>query len=440
MELPRFFALQGIMNSKYLIHKKGPDAPDMKCIGEEIVSPHTKFEAEMPEMGNNDRGLVHIRCCYNNKYWVKESEEYDMIAPRATIPEEDDTKWSCTMFEPVFSTDFGDTRIVFKHVNLNRPLLIHNDGFIRVGQESGSQFAAINWESLLVLPKYIAFRRGDEKYLNVIEVDGDLGFTSDDSGDPTVGQRVVTNGDGSILLRSGCQNKYWARDTNDRIMARLQEIRGSSRHQSFQPIKVDDDIIALRSLGNNMFCRSCKDGDDKYCLKADAPTISRDTHFKEDGRIYDETMITMASGDVVNRTNVADTVDLKFSYQDTRTSSWNFSGSLTLGVTCEMEAGIPFICDGKVELSGSVTMGVQHTTTTTTTRLGETVYKVNVPAHTSVKVNLKATKGKCDVPYSYTQRDTYINGETETYKKDDGVFTGTNCYHLSYHTEEEALT
>ncbi|MCL7026491.1 hypothetical protein MKW94_017461 [Papaver nudicaule] len=204
-----------------------------------------------------------------------------------------------------------------------------------------------------------------------------------------------------------------------------------------------------------MYCRSYRDGDRDY-LKADVSTISRDACLvveelvlsrsiynivfrKNDGRIYDQTEIIMASGEVVNRTNVEDTVELKLSYEDTQTSSWNFSGSLTLGIKVTWEAGIPKIFEGEIEISGSITLGLQYTTTTTTTRVAEAVYKVNVPARTRVKVSLKATKGKCDVPYSYTQCDTLTNGEIETYRKDDGVFTGTNCYHLSYETEEKSL-
>ncbi|MCL7025823.1 hypothetical protein MKW94_030720 [Papaver nudicaule] len=427
-------------------HVKGGDAdhPDLGCTGEEVLSPYTKFESVMPEMDNNDRGLVHIRCCYNNKYWVRDNEDGDRITPRATMPEEDDAKWSCTLFEPNFYQQQGTFRVEFKHVQLDQSLYVSTKygSCIRVKpKDSGwptSSFTFVDWQSLLVLPKHVAFKRA--QYLSLHPDEGDdLVFASDDARDPAVGQEVVTTRDGSILLKSDCSNKYWHQDDDSRIRVH----KDDSTKSLFQPIKVGDDIIALRSLSNGKFCRSYKDGE-KYYLKADMPTMCNTTEIRveelKDGRIYDETMITMASGEVVNRTNTADTIDLKLSYADTRTSSWNFSSSLMLGVKYTMEAGIPFICDGKIELSGKITLGAQYTTTTTTTRLAETVYRVNVPAQTSVKVSLKAATGKCDVPYSYTQRDTLFNGETETYRKDDGVFTGTNCYHLSYETEEKALT
>ncbi|MCL7034235.1 hypothetical protein MKW94_007286 [Papaver nudicaule] len=455
MELPRFFALESIDVSEYLRHLKGSDAdhPDIRCTGKEVVSPYTKFESVVPKMDNNDRGLVHIRCCYNNKYWVKESEEGDMITPRATEPEEDDTKWSCTLFEPIYNMEGTTLQVQLNHVQLGQPLYVFTGSrnCIRVNPDtSAAKFTVIDWQSLLVLPKQVALKRPGGQYLNVLNNDGDLVFMSDDGADATVGQEVVTTRDGSIRLKPNCLDKYWHRDVDNQVRVNCDS------DDLFQPIQVADNMIALRSLSNNMYCRSYKDGD-KYYLIADMPTICRDSRLEvvelvlsrsiynvvfheEDGRIYDETMTTMASGEVVNQTDVDDNIELKLSYTDTQTMAWNFSGSLTLGVKYTMKAGVPLICGSKIKVSASITLGVQYTTTTTTTRLAETVYRVHVPAHTRVKVSLKATQGKCDVPYSYTQCDTFFNGQTETYRKDDGVFTGTNCYHLSYYTEEEALT
>ncbi|KAI3881276.1 hypothetical protein MKX03_005123 [Papaver bracteatum] len=456
MQLPRFFALESVDVSKYLRHVNEGDEnqPDIKCTGEDVVTPYTKFEAEMAsKVDKNNKGLVHIRCCYNNKYLVKASESSDLIVPRAKMPEEDDTNKSCTLFEPIFNKHGTTLQVRFKHAQLDQPLSVNStasENVIRVNKDvAASYFNVVNWQSLLLLPTHVAFKRHDGQYVTVLTDYEDLVFTSDDAGDPTVGHEVVTTRDGSIRLKSDCLNKYWHQDNCGWIWPK------SDSKDLFQPIRVSNNIIALRSLSNNKYCRSCKDGD-LYYLRADVSTISRDTHFevvelvlfrsvynvvfrKKDSRIYEESEITMASGEVVNRTNVEDTIELKLSYEDTRTSSWNFSGSVTFGVQYHMKAGIPEICETGIEFSASITLGIQYTTTTSTTRLAETVYKVNVPARTRVKVSLKATKGKCDVPYSYTQCDTLLNGETETYRKDDGVFTGANCYNLSYVAEEKAL-
>ena len=45
------------------------------------------------------------------------------------------------------------------------------------------------------------------------------------------------------------------------------------------------------------------------------------------------------------------------------------------------------------------------------------------------------TKGYCDVPFSYTQRDVLVNGQTVLTDHDDGLFTGFSCYNFHYQSE-----
>ena len=69
-----------------------------------------------------------------------------------------------------------------------------------------------------------------------------------------------------------------------------------------------------------------------------------------------------------------------------------------------------------------------------------TTYTVLVVPGESVSVSLLATKGYCDVPFSYFQRDILYTGETVIYKKDDGLFTGVNAYDFQYETDKQSLT
>ncbi|KAK9950586.1 hypothetical protein M0R45_006070 [Rubus argutus] len=71
--MPRFVMLKSMSNSKYLnLTKSDPPLPAevLKFDGEEVASPMVKFEVEMAKIGNR---FVHIRCCYNNKYLVREN-------------------------------------------------------------------------------------------------------------------------------------------------------------------------------------------------------------------------------------------------------------------------------------------------------------------------------------------------------------------------------
>ncbi|KAK9940928.1 hypothetical protein M0R45_017561 [Rubus argutus] len=47
-----------------------------------------------------------------------------------------------------------------------------------------------------------------------------------------------------------------------------------------------------------------------------------------------------------------------------------------------------------------------------------------------------ATKGFCDVPFSYYQRDVLYDGRIEIYRKDDGLYTGINSYNFRYEVAE----
>ncbi|KAL7170604.1 hypothetical protein ACSBR2_035476 [Camellia fascicularis] len=117
MELPRFVALKAIHSNKYLryIHEAG----------QVVSSPYAKLEMEMAKTSNNVKRLMHIKCCFNNKYLVRESEDKWWIVAEADELEEDQSKWSCTLFEVLFldgaihpSMENVNKKIRFCHVQL----------------------------------------------------------------------------------------------------------------------------------------------------------------------------------------------------------------------------------------------------------------------------------------------------------------------------------
>lgn len=81
--------------------------------GDNVFSPLAKFEVVTANTGT---GLVHIRSAYNKKYMRRKDETSGYIAPKADEPDEDQAKWSCTLFEPLESAD-GDTgKAKLRHV------------------------------------------------------------------------------------------------------------------------------------------------------------------------------------------------------------------------------------------------------------------------------------------------------------------------------------
>ncbi|KAK9906298.1 hypothetical protein M0R45_002633 [Rubus argutus] len=117
VELPRFVALKAMYSEKYLsLTKNDPALPTgfIKFDENEPMSPQAKFEVEMAKSGNR---LVHIRCCYNNKYLVRSGTSYWIVAA-ADKPEEDESKTSCTLFEPEPYDESGGQHFRFRHVQL----------------------------------------------------------------------------------------------------------------------------------------------------------------------------------------------------------------------------------------------------------------------------------------------------------------------------------
>jgi hypothetical protein len=69
----------------------------------------------------------------------------------------------------------------------------------------------------------------------------------------------------------------------------------------------------------------------------------------------------------------------------------------------------------------------------------EIVYDVVVPKMKKVTLSAIASQAKCDVPFSYTQKDVLPTGEEMVTQHHDGMYTGVNTFDLQYETKEEDL-
>jgi hypothetical protein len=88
------FALKSKLHDKYLRYspEKGKI---LEVSGIDVLSPYTRFCAELSKEHD---GLVHIRCCYNNKYWVaREVNGKWCLMGDANEPQEDISDPSCTL-------------------------------------------------------------------------------------------------------------------------------------------------------------------------------------------------------------------------------------------------------------------------------------------------------------------------------------------------------
>ncbi|CAB4299558.1 unnamed protein product [Prunus armeniaca] len=466
--LPRYMVLKSRYNAKYLSYVKEDVQIHgfLKFSGEEVVSLYSKFHVEMAKGG---KGLVHIRCSYNNKYWVRWSENHYWIVAGANEPEEDQSKWSCTLFEPVYVDNKDPAQGVrFRHVQLGHYACLWRvappkDSCLFAGSAAPDKDLCdvsliVDWETLLVLPKHVSFKGGNGKYLSARTFNclPFLQFSSSDVGDYGVGNEVFSNGDGSVRIKSNLFGKFWRRGNNWIWADSNLDGNESNKDMLFWPIKLgNDNKIALRNLGNNNFCFRLTD-EFESCLNAGRPGIVREAQMEVeelvvyrsiynvnfrllDSRIYSQRVVSMATGDAVNRTQEENTIDLRLSYKDSRSSTWNSSVSMKLGLVNEVQTGVPLIAKGEIEILTEFATEFQWGKTNTSESEVVNVYRVVMPPMSMVKVSLMATRGSCDVPFSYTQRDTLIDGTTVTQAMDDGVYTGVNSYNFKYETIQESL-
>ncbi|KAG6388724.1 hypothetical protein SASPL_150156 [Salvia splendens] len=102
-----------------------------------------------------------------------------------------------------------------------------------------------------------------------------------------------------------------------------------------------------------------------------------------------------------------------------------------------MTAGIPGIGEAGIEVSAEISTETEWNDTTTKEIEVLATGTVLVPAKSSAVVHYVGTRGTCDVPFSYTQRDrSSTDGKITQTEQIDGVFTGVNNYGFKFTVEK----
>ncbi|XP_040947475.1 uncharacterized protein [Gossypium hirsutum] len=378
MSLPRFIVIKSINANACLGFKQDDPYEGYTEFSESMVtSPNAKFEVESAK-----GGLVHIRNCINMNYLERTEEdsisgkadEQYWITATAEKKEEDLSKEWCTLFQPLEEDSVNKT-YRFMHVQSGCYLRLRQSyspditaGVLatstKIDANGNDIFKVIDWDTLVILPRYIAFKGNNDMFLRLAEIDGHpyLQFLGEDIGEAAVAMEV------SILP-----------------MVTL----GSNR---FVPINIG----SVNWIGFGLILMTLK-----------IENLRCDT---ENARVYDEKVQIVAKNSASNHTKQSNTMDVKLTYTDTTTSTWNSHFSLGLEAKASFEFGIPIIAEGSVEISTNVETGIQWGETKTTTTVVEINHKVHVPPMTKVTVYLLMTRGKCDVNFMFTQKDTLSMG------------------------------
>ncbi|KAE8662300.1 hypothetical protein F3Y22_tig00113548pilonHSYRG00073 [Hibiscus syriacus] len=457
--VPRFIVIESYQDVGYLsyIHEGGDADGFMRFMKLEVTSPYAKFEVE----SSNTEGLVHIRSCQSNKYWQRTSlPSFPAGAWTATTSkekEEDESKESCTLLKFI-SVDPAANKFRIMHVQsgcyvckwgsedqkFDQGMLI---SYKETDWQGADVFTIIDWTSLVILPRHVAFKGCNDKYLCLYKVTSPY-FGSDDIGESTVACEIIPVKDGNIRIKSSSTGQFFRCDAKW-IWADTYDTATDHVDSLFRPVKIDNDKIALISLCTNKFCRMLSEDGFGDALAAVEPSVIKEAQITVDepvmtrkiydvkydldnSRIYDNAVIVVAQNSASNLTEEPSTLDVKLTYTDTKSSSWKSAFSLTLGMKTSINLDVPEIFDGNIEFSTQVQSGVEWGKVFESTTDLEVSHSIVVPPMSKVTVNLVATKGMCNVPFSYRQSDTLYDGSTVLTEVQGGTYYGSNYYGMKF--------
>ncbi|KAK8498857.1 hypothetical protein V6N13_050388 [Hibiscus sabdariffa] len=314
----------------------------------------------------------------------------------------------------------------------------------------------------LALPKFVALKGDNGRYLCLSPLNGlpYLRFVADEISDPTVTMEIFVADDGNVTIKQTSSGKFWRLADSNFILADAADSDSSNHNTLFRPFMVDSQSIALLSSANNLFCtRYSLDLPIKEALNANADftnfwaglrveepvkkrEISDIVYDLDKSTIYDLETVVLATNSAINTSGGASTtVDVKLPYQDAKTTLWKTKLSLKLEAKATFETStFPIIVDGgKVGFSSEERRKNELDKTIITTTLQEDVHSVVVPPKTKVVVSLIATKGKCDIPFTFTQSDTLYNEKSFTTEVKDNTYTVSSFYDFKFQTSYEPI-
>ncbi|XP_038991898.1 uncharacterized protein LOC120115201 [Hibiscus syriacus] len=317
-------------------------------------------------------------------------------------------------------------------------------------------------ELTLALPRFVALKGDNGQYMCVGEIQGrqHLQFTASDISDPNVAMEILPANDGNVRIRHISSGKFWNLGYNDFILADADKTSDSDNNTLFRPIKVNTKSIAFINHGNNQFCKRYSAGSlmisdfkasiditDFFARLKVEETVTKREIFNikyrlDKSRVYDNETVVLVEKPVISRNpNSSTPVELTLSYEDVKSNIWKTNLSLKLEAkgTFDVTSFPIIIVDGRVQSLNQEQRGNELDETMITTTIKKVVHKFDLPPNTKVVLSLTATKGKCDVPFTFTQRDTLINGNTYTTEVEDATYTVSNYYNLQFQTREEPI-
>ncbi|XP_050233592.1 uncharacterized protein LOC126682085 [Mercurialis annua] len=434
----------------HYVTKPERDRGLVSILATDVFDPTVKVEFERSTV---DRRFFHLRLVFSNRYWAR-GPVSGWILAGSDERDEDTSRPTCTLFEPVYDAQTGSYTLIFVHSGKRVRATTTNSRLQIDDADTGGtvnsfyRFSLIEWDSLIKLPKYVVFQGHNDKFLREWHHQRFwfLSFSADESNAPGTAFEVVENGDGHVRIRTlDVSGRNWTQ-FDDFIRISSQD----TPNTLFWPVRLAGNVIALRSANNNRFIRPLEQPTSLMngCLTADAFGIVQQSrmvvkelvlgrrifdvvYYMDNARIYGRRAVIAGSGRSTNNTPEEAIQTISVSYTETRSYSFTNSNSLSTGVSTSITAGFGRIVSLEVgvEISSEQTVAVEVGEEVSTSVTSEASYTAPVPPFSTIIVNYVATEAKCDIPFSYTQRDQMsTNGTFRSSRNEDGVYKGVNYF------------
>ncbi|KAJ4843194.1 hypothetical protein Tsubulata_008111 [Turnera subulata] len=356
--------------------------------------------------------------------------------------------------------------------DLHQHLQFSEKEIVKPWGSDGGTFLVIDWDSLVILPTYVAFKGDNGMYLKAFEINRrnhNLQFSTENDTDIAVGNEIFPTGDdhGSIRIKSIRFNLFWKTVPTTRRSLSL--FKASSRNwiqadagnesaaQLFLPRRVadSDNTITLHLLGTGTPCRRLTSHGKKDCLAALSPTAKED-HMKveecvkervitnvryhySDVRIFSKKINRVFIQTGKNRNKEAeDTMTFKYTSGRKRTSTWKSSITKKVAATVKIKAGIPLPVPAFAEfaIAGETDKQYAWEEAKELSEGHEASYTATIPANKTVEIYATEEEVSYDIPYTYDQLDTLHDGTVISKKDmDDGIYSCKYCYNYKFESD-----
>jgi hypothetical protein len=225
--------------------------------------------------------------------------------------------------------------------------------------------------------------------------------------------------DGNLVIRNQGGAAVWALSTNH---PQIKFIRDSLA------ILYDDGNFAVAPQGEWKLRVFQSGVTDKIEEDVELHKVSYDLENAIDGT--PGVVKTVLIQELNNPTDLTQVTTVSVTYTETKSSTWNETTTLTVGASVTVETGIPYVAEGKVEVSTEASQSFEFGETTETSKELTFLVPVAVPPQRCYLARSTYRQFKLQVPFKIAGEAKFEGCENKLPVHIEGVYEGIGCEKL----------